>query len=65
MVAAVVLALLGVADRDIVADYLASNRQAEAVSQRLTLNPLYRGDEAAAAAGTNLVDATAIRQFLD
>lgn len=65
VVAAVVLALLGVGDQEIVADYLASNRQAAEVSRRLTLNPLYRGDEAAIASGTNLVDADAISQFLE
>lgn len=65
VVAAVVSSLLGVADRDIVTDYVESNRQAEEVSQRLTLNPLYRGDEAAASSGTNLVDPAAIRRFLE
>jgi protein-tyrosine phosphatase len=64
VVAAVILALLGVSDRQIVADYLASNRQAVEVSRRLTLNPLYQGDEAVAA-GTNLVDAEAMSQFLE
>jgi hypothetical protein len=65
VVAAVLLALLGVNERDIVADYLASNRQAAEVSRQLALNPLYRGDAAAAAAGINLVDAGSIVSFLN
>ena len=65
VVAAVLLALLGVPDRVVVADYEESNRQAAEVSQRLTLNPLYRDDETAAATGTNLVDPAAIRKFLE
>jgi hypothetical protein len=65
VVAAMLLSLLDVDDDEIVADYVGSNRQAEQVSQRLTLNPLYRNDEADPARGSHLVDPVAMRRFLE
>lgn len=65
VVAAVLLSLLGVDDDGIVADYVESNRRAEQVSQRLTLNPLYRNDDADPVRGSHLVDPVAMRRFLE
>jgi protein-tyrosine phosphatase len=45
LVAAILLGLVGVRDDEIVADYLASNRHAHSVTQRLRSNPLYSSED--------------------